>query len=350
MNNEDFIPFMTALISENSEISGHKLHITEWLWYVNEKRLGMTDFVKFMLENFDFSKMNKGKIMKEIILRDDTAGLEAAAENGWLKLPKKRDEMIAFATENKKTECTAWLLDFKNRTADFQAERERAEKRERRELNADPNSATALKKIWSWKIRDDGTLVITGYKGDKTRITVPSKIGKDTVTAIGEYAFSPDAKRIYAEQRALRNAITEVVLPDTVTEIGEFAFFKCRSLKSVRLSEKLTEIPKAMLDLTGIETFEIGGSVKKIGGGAFYACQQLRTVILREGVEEIDNTAFIYCTALETVELPVSIKKMELDEHFTPFTGCGILTVKLHKGSYAERYCTENNIPFKYKE
>ena len=35
---------------------------------------------------------------------------------------------------------SAWLLDFKNRTADFAAERKKAEQKMMRELNANPNS------------------------------------------------------------------------------------------------------------------------------------------------------------------------------------------------------------------
>lgn len=37
--------------------------------------------------------------------------------------------MIAYAAEKKAAECSAYLLDFKNRTADFSAERAKAEKR-----------------------------------------------------------------------------------------------------------------------------------------------------------------------------------------------------------------------------
>ena len=267
--------------------------------------------------------------------------------------------MIAFAAENKKTECTAWLLEFKARTADLAAERERAERREKRELNADPTTPTAMNKIWGWNTREDGTLLITGYKGNETVIKVPSRIGKDTVTAIGEYAFSPRAKFIHEDQRELRKNITEVLLPDSITEIGEFAFYQCKALRNVNIPEKLREIPKGMLDITGIEEIDISGNVKKIGAVAFYACQDLKRAVLREGVEEIDSAAFIYCGALHTVEIPRSVKTIVYDkdklDYFTkipqnPFTGCGILTVLLYKGSYAEAVCSEIGLPFEYKQ
>lgn len=94
-----------------------------------ESRKKIPGFYKFFFENYEFVKINKGKTMKQMIDCGSVDGLAAAAELGWLKQPKKRDEMIAFAAEKGKTECVAWLLDFKNRTADLAAERERAEKK-----------------------------------------------------------------------------------------------------------------------------------------------------------------------------------------------------------------------------
>ena len=84
--------------------------------------------------------------MEEIILCDKPELLPLCEKHGWLKMPKKRDELIQFASDNKKTECTAWLLEFKNRTADLKAERERAEKKLMRQLNANPDSITELKR------------------------------------------------------------------------------------------------------------------------------------------------------------------------------------------------------------
>lgn len=348
LTSENDNKLMKAVSALRSEVGGEKLHITGSMWCSIESRFSNPELFRFILDNFDQSGIKKGSLMEKFILDENVACLEIAAELGWLKAPKKRDEMIAFAAENGKTECTAFLLDFKNRTADFAAERERAERRARRELNADPNSPTELKKVWGWVKRGDGTLVITGYKGDKTEIVVPEKIGGDTVTAVGEYAFSPDAKRILQAQRELRKAITKITMPDTVTEIGEFAFFKCKSLCEVNVPPNVTEIPKGMLDLTGISSFDVGGNVKKIGSGAFYWCHNLKTVIMHEGVEEIDEAAFYNCGALETVELPRSVVKIFSGEWNNSFYGCRSLTIALHKGSYSERFCSENKIPFVY--
>ncbi|MDE6728784.1 MAG: leucine-rich repeat domain-containing protein, partial [Oscillospiraceae bacterium] len=259
--------------------------------------------------------------------------------------------LIEYANEKGKTEAAAWLLDFKNRTADLAAERTRAEKKAERELNADPNSLTELKKIWRFESNGNGTIIITGYKGDRREIAVPEKIGDNIVTALGEYAFSPDAKRIREEQRAVRRAITKVTLPDTIESIGEFAFFKCKSLTEINIPEKLAEISKGMLDITCLESIVIGGNVKKIGGVAFWGCRDLKYVKLCDGVVEIDVGAFYNCTGLETIELPRSLKKAAphtMSEG--SFWNCINLTALVHKDSYAEKYCEENKINYKYTE
>lgn len=84
--------------------------------------------------------------MKGVIDQNSVACLEICAKAGWLDMPRKRDEMIRYASECGRTECSAWLLDFKNRTADFAAERKKAEQKMMRELNANPNSVTEMKK------------------------------------------------------------------------------------------------------------------------------------------------------------------------------------------------------------
>lgn len=207
-----------------------------------QSKLKSTETFKVVLEKFDTSKINHSLVMKCLIDVDNVSGLAVAVGCGWLNTPRKRDEMIDYAVNNKKTECTAYLLDFKNRTADLAAEREKAEKREERELNAAPDSVTALKKIWSYKKLEDGTLIITGYKGTSQTPTVPERIGKSTVTAIGEYAFSPMAFRINSETARTRRSITSVTFPEGIKFIDEGVFFGCENLCKITLPRSLNDI------------------------------------------------------------------------------------------------------------
>lgn len=329
------------------ELDGEKIKLNRTFFYSYIAIILSPESFEFVLDNF--TGLNQMNTMKMLVDEESVSCLAIAADYGWLKLPRKRDELIQYASDNGKTESLAWLLDFKNRTADLASEREKAEKKIERELNADPNSITELKKIWKFEKREDNTVTITGYKGNRTEIVVPEKIGEDTVAAIGEYAFSPDAKRIREEQRNFRKTITKITLPDTVEHIGEFAFFKCQSLTEINIPEKLTEISKGMLDITGIKDIVIGGNIKKISPVALYGCRDLKSVRLCEGVREIDAGAFYLCTELETIVIPRSVQKIaDCTMSENPFHGCHKLTVLLYKGSYAESYCENAKITSKY--
>ena len=196
-----------------------------------------------LLECYNLKKLNKTRTLKEIIRKNNIPILELCAKHGWLKQSNKRDEMINYANEQNLPECTAWLLDFKNRTADLKAERAKAEKKAERELNAAPDSALELGKLWSWKKQEDGTLIITSYKGEETEVTVPVKIGNNIVTAVGEYALSSLASR--ANNIVSRLFIEKIIVPNGIKTIGKKALGgsgmhgKSSRLKEVVLPETL---------------------------------------------------------------------------------------------------------------
>ncbi len=283
---------------------GEPIHFSDTV-YSNIHKMCTPKVFKALLDCFDNRKMSKKWILRELVDKNDTESLAIAAEHGWLRLMRQREELIKYSEEKARAECTAFLLDFKNRTVDIAAEREKLEKKQQRELNAAPDSVTALKEIWSWKKRENGGgLVLTSYKGDKTEITVPEKIGKDTVTALGT-AFSPSARVSY-EVSKFRETITKVTLPETITEICIDAFRVCVKLKSVN-------IPSA---------------VTKIGAGVFACCRDLKEINLPNGISEICDETFSYCNSLKNVIIPDSVKSIGANA----FLGCGGLEeIKLPK-------------------
>ena len=99
----------------------------------------------------------------------------------------------------------------------------------------DPNSVAALKKIWGYQKLEDGTLEITRYKGQATEVTVPAKIGKSIVTAIGDHAFSPLQLRI--QNSKIREELTQVTFPETISKIDYYAFWCCDKLKTFFVPE-----------------------------------------------------------------------------------------------------------------
>lgn len=361
------------------EIGGKTLHYTDSVYWGNynayhkQFRLYKPEFFKFILEHFNQRKMNKSKLMKGAVDCNSVACLEICAENGWLDMPRKRDEMIKYASESGKTECSAWLLDFKNRTADLAAEQEKAEKKMMRELNASPDSVTELRKIWGFEKRGDGTIMITRYKGRRTEIDVPEKIGSSIVTAIGDRAFSVNASRLKREQIDLRRSITRITLPQTIQVVGEGAFDACQALAQINIPDSVTaiganafsncsslnsiELPEGITEI-GVCTFNncqslkrvtIPETVEAIRKWAFYSCSALETVVIPEGVAEIGPLAFADCISLKSVVLPRSVQKIKNytrkgQEPQTVFHNDADVTVTVTAKSYAEKYCRRNNI------
>ncbi len=232
--------------------------------------------LSFVLKNADCSKFNQKTALERAVSGNCISALSAMADAGWLRQKARRDALIAFAREGKKTEALAWLMDYVHRTVDTAAELEKEEKKAMRALSERPDSVSALSRIWGYKKRDDGTLAITSYKGSATEVEIPAKIGKNTVTAIGAEAFTTTSWR-RIDNIDVRKHITSVTVPEGVTEIGDDAFYRCSSLKTVKLP----------------------GTLKKIGKRAFFSCKKLKTVDAPKRIPSIGEDAFYDCAALK---------------------------------------------------
>lgn len=319
------------------ELGTEKIKFTMAVYFDHSYRFESSpEAFEFFLGNFDQSKMNKSAILRDIISRGLTPCLAAAEKHGWLGNAKKRDELIKYAADNEKTECTAWLLDFKNRTADLAAEMKKADKKIQRELNADPNSLSEIKKNWKYEKKKDGTLKILRYTGHSKDIVVPEKIGDARVTEIGDWAFSPHQDRTREQTSEFRKTITKITLPDGLKKIGEHAFCDLISLESVN-------IPK---------------TVRTIGARAFEDCRSLKSIIVPEGVRHIGENAFSIQNgrgALEYAELPSTLEYFRESckwrrVYLFDSAYCPDLVVSVPRGPYVEEFCEHNKVKFVYTE
>lgn len=338
----DFVRILSTLIDEIgavgqtgdmlSALPDKKLYFTEWFCDINRERFFSPELLPFFLEHFNQAKMNKTKLMKQMIRDENPACLEIAAGSGWLKTPRKRDEMIQYAMDNQKQECTAYLLEFKNRTADLAAEAAKAEKKLMRELNADPNAPAQLKKSWSFQKKRDGTLMITSYKGKSTVLSIPGQIGEDKVTEIEGWALSDAAPRIKEPTRNFRKTITKITIPGSVRVIGENAF----------------------CGLVSLQELVIQPGVRKIGENAFTDCWQLKSVVVPEGVTVLEANVFScqeYLSELESVVLPSTLDIFSAKRKSFPpaphlFWNCPKLTVRIPPMPKAIEYCEEHQLKY----
>lgn len=264
--------------------------------------------------------------------------------------------------------------------------------------------------LWEYEVKEDGTIRILSYCDDPYTLEVPETINGRTVTALGDYCFSPDEEYVDSDISDLRANFTTIVLPNTITEIGEGCFMRgnlysinipggvkeikertfddCYNLNKVTLNEGLEDIGcAAFYSCESLTTINIPSTVKKIEDGAFDSCENLEEFILPSSLEEIGDGVFNSCPGL--VEIPPSVKKIGTEDGLfyncenlksvtipdgvesfygfeccynlesvtipesvteisdDTFEDCEELTIYGKKGSYAETYANDKDIPFK---
>lgn len=160
---------------------------------------------------------------------------------------------------------------------------------------------------------------VTGYYGDSSDITVPSKYNGKVITTIGANAF---IDTIHTE-----SVVKTVNLPETVTTISEGAFKDCSYLTTINLSSSVTslganafandlrlesvgdltsvtEIPEsAFLGCASLYSITLSDNLTSIGANAFKDCSGLKEIVISSKVTSIGEYAFSRCTALATVTI-----------------------------------------------
>ena len=119
----------------------------------------------------------------------------------------------------------------------------------------------------------------------------------DTLEEIGDCAFRSQP-------------ITRLVIPDSVTSIGVAAFAECSKLRTLKLSENLTSIPRNCFAKDfGLESVVIPDSVREIGTAAFQSCSLSNGLTLGSGLESIGTSAFEY-SSCPVLQFPDSVKEI----------------------------------------
>ena len=161
-----------------------------------------------------------------------------------------------------------------------------------------------------------------------TTVTIP-----DSVTSIGEGAFSGCT------------SLAMVTLPTSVTNIGNGAFSGCTSLAMVMLPTSVTNIGNgAFAECTSLTTVTIPNSIISINNNVFSKCSSLITVNIPDSITSIGDRAFFGCTNLSTLTVPQSVSNIGIEA----FSECTGLTLTVFRNSYAEHYCIDNSLPYKY--
>lgn len=302
-----------------AEASGKKLVLTKGAF----TQLKWNDAsLFFALEHMDLSKVNQNIILETAVLKAAGSALTVIANQGWITKADKIEKLIKLALDNNRTEALSWLLNYKSQTVDIAAEAAKAEAKMNRQLEEDPNSVTAMKRIWTFTKLEDGTIRIDGYKGSEIDVIVPAMIGKNAVTAIDKYAFNPYTPRLRKEQADARKAIRSVEFRAEIRELPEMLFSNDyvnahtsvnahAALERVVLPACLEVIgEKCFYGCSGLKAIVLPETVKTIAFMAFRECESLKEITIPESVKEIEHRVFFGCKKLKKVHLPQSMTKL----------------------------------------
>ena len=83
-------------------------------------------------------------------------------------------------------------------------------------------------------------------------------------------------------------------------------------------------------------------TVTSIGDEAFYRCESLSSITIPDSVTSIGEGAFAYCDSLSSITIPDSVASIGE----SAFDECDSLLIQCNSGSYAEKYCKNNNLEF----
>ena len=114
-----------------------------------------------------------------------------------------------------------------------------------------------------------------------------------------------------------------VTVPEGVTALGDGAFKDNRFVRSVTLSDGVSEIGNEVFKgCVNLVHIKIPASVNKIGAAAFNYCEKLRSVIIPDGVSRIEAMTFCGCSDLAEVVVPKNTVAIEK----SAFSLCSSLT------------------------
>ena len=159
-------------------------------------------------------------------------------------------------------------------------------------------------------------------------LDIPSTIEGKIVTTIGKSAFKD-------------SSLKSITIPNSVTTIGLSAFENCYSLTSITIPDSVTTIGEsAFRSCDSLISITIPNSVTTIGELAFGNCNSLKSITIPDSVISIGAYAFYDCDSLTSITIPDSVISIGDDA----FDDCESITIQCNPGSYAEKYCKDNNL------
>ena len=133
---------------------------------------------------------------------------------------------------------------------------------------------------FKYEVLQDGTAKIISCIPKKNSLVIPEYVDGYRITVLGEKTLSGFS------------TVEEVDIPDSVTEIDSGAFMGLGNLRTVRMSENISEIgDRAFYNCSALGHLDLF-SVKTIGSQAFYGCSSLDEAVLPKTASFVGANAY----------------------------------------------------------
>ncbi|MBO6300722.1 MAG: leucine-rich repeat domain-containing protein [Lachnospiraceae bacterium] len=155
--------------------------------------------------------------------------------------------------------------------------------------------------------------------------------------------FSDDVKYIGANAFTNCTSIKDLYIPDSVDGFGSYVFSNCKQLEKIHLPSQFEHISQGMFyECKELKRVFLPENLKTIGALAFYGCASMKSPWIPQTIREIGSKAFCGCTMMREIFIPESVTSIGTDA----FADCPGLIIKGKKGSFVEKYASENGIQF----
>lgn len=175
---------------------------------------------------------------------------------------------------------------------------------------------------WLWQYDENETLMLGGYRGSKTSITLPAG-----VTAIADDAFDHERDE----------KLVSITIPEGYESIGQWAFHRCDYLAHISLPSTLRTIGEYAFGHCDFTSIQLPEGLETIGEYAFNSCYRMTSLTIPSTVTSISSVIARYCDNLTTVVLPAEI------EYIAPGAfGDSLSTVYCYRDTYAQEWAKDN--------
>lgn len=129
---------------------------------------------------------------------------------------------------------------------------------------------------------------------------------------------------------AFNNNYIKTLTIDNDGAIPEYAFAGCSNIRSVKLSEKVTDIgSSAFQGCRSLETIDIPDNVTELKEYTFSGCSSLKDIKIKPKIKNIKNYVFYECTSLKEVNIADSDIELYLGSNgsYPIFSSCPLETI-----------------------